>query len=211
LGNGWFADLGVTLIAPDGSHYNGTNNPDYWTVQPRGGVAYVDQNWHFTANFKYDINGSSAGHTGTYQIAANLPFPLGFGGTPLANTIAGIGNGYTSGQELFGDLALTHLFGKLEVGPVASFKYQTTADSPGGGFTCAQLAAVLPANLGCGKTSNVSVGGMAGYNFGPVDWQVWITDTVHAQDDYTGWGIYTRLTYKLWGPDVPPAKPMYTK
>jgi len=210
LGHGWFADLGVTFIAPDGSRYNGTNNPDYWTVEPRGGVAYIDQNWHFTANFKYDINGTSAGHTGTYQIAANLPFPLGFGGTPLASTIAGIGNGYRSGNELFGDFALTAVFGKLEVGPVASFKAQTTADSPGGGFTCAQLAALLPANLGCGKASNVSVGGLVGYNFGPVNWQVWITDTVEAQDDYRGWGIYTRLTYKLWGPDAPP-KPLITK
>jgi hypothetical protein len=210
LGHGWFADLGVTFIAPDGSHYNGTNNPDYWTVEPRGGVAYIDQNWHFTANFKYDINGTSAGHTGTYQIAANLPFPLGFGGTPLASTIAGIGNGYRSGNVLFGDLALTYQFGKLEVGPVASFHAQTTTDTPGGGFTCAQLAATLPASLGCGKSSNVSVGGLAGYNFGVVDWQVWVTDTVSATDDFRGWGIYTRLTYKLWGPDAPP-KPMITK
>jgi hypothetical protein len=216
LGNGWFADLGVTFIAPDGSHFNGTNNPDYWTVEPRGGVAYIDQNWHFTANFKYDINGKSAGHTGTYQIAANLPFPLGFGGTPLASTIAGIGNGYRSGNELFGDLALTAVFGKLEVGPVASFHVQTTSDTPGGinpatgaAFTCAQLAATLPANLGCGKSSNVSVGGLAGYNFGPVNWQVWVTDTVSAQDDFRGWGIYTRLTYKLWGPDAP--KPLVAK
>jgi hypothetical protein len=210
LGHGWFADLGVTFIAPDGSHYNGTNNPDYWTVEPRGGVAYIDRNWHFTANFKYDINGTSAGHTGTYQIAANLPFPLGFGGTPLASTIAGIGNGYRSGNVLFGDFALTYQFGKLEVGPVASFHAQTTTDTPGGGFTCAQLAATLPASLGCGKSSNVSVGGLAGYNFGVVDWQVWVTDTVSATDDFRGWGIYTRLTYKLWGPDAPP-KPMITK
>jgi hypothetical protein len=212
LGHGWFADLGVTFIAPDGSTYNGTLNPDYFTVEPRGGVAYIDKDWHFTANFKYDINATSKGHTGTYQIAANLPFPLGFGGTPLAATIAGIGNGYRSGNELFGDFALTHIFGKLEIGPVASFKVQTTADSPGGGFSCAQLAAILPANLGCGKASNVSVGGLVGYNFGPVDWQVWITDTVSATDEFKGWGIYTRLTYKLWGPDAPaPAKPMYTK
>jgi hypothetical protein len=210
LGHGWFADLGVTFIAPDGSHYNGTNNPDYWTIEPRGGVAYIDQNWHFNANFKYDINGTSAGHTGSYQIAANLPFPLGFGGTPLAPVIAGIGNGYRSGNELFGDLSWTAIFGKLEVGPVASFHYQTTSDSPGGGFTCAQLAAALPANLGCGKSSNVSVGGLVGYNFGPVNWQVWITDTVSATDDYRGWGIYTRLTYKLWSPDAPP-KPLITK
>jgi hypothetical protein len=212
LGHGWFTDLGVTIIAPDGSRYNGTNNPDYWTVEPRGGVAYIDQNWHFTANFKYDINGSSAGHTGSYQIAANLPFPLGFGGTPLASTIAGIGNGYRSGNELFGDFALTAIFGKLEVGPVGFFKVQTNADSPGNGLTCAQVSALVfnNPNLSCGKATNVSVGGLVGYNFGPVNWQVYVTDTVAEQDDFRGWGIYTRLTYKLWGPDAP-AKPMITK
>jgi hypothetical protein len=208
LGQGWFADLGVTIIAPDGSHYNGTNNPDYWTVEPRGGVAYIDQNWHFTANFKYDINGTSTGHTGTYQIIANSP-PVIFN-PALASTIASFGNGYRSGNELFGDFALTHLFGKLEVGPVASFKAQTTTDSPGNGFTCAQVAAILGPTRSCGKASNVSVGGLVGYNFGPVNWQVWITDSVEAQDDFRGWGIYTRLTYKLWGPDAPP-KPLITK
>jgi hypothetical protein len=213
LGSGWFADLGVTIIAPDGSHYNGTNNPDYWTVEPRGGLAYIDKNWHFTANFKYDINGTSQGHTGAYQIAANLPFPLGFGGTPLAPTIAGIGNGYRSGNELFADLALTYQFGKVEIGPVAAFKWQTTDDSPGNGFTCATLAATLPASLGCGKASSANIGALVGYNFGPVDWQVWILDNVHANDDFEhGWGVFTRLTYKIWGPDAPaPVKPLITK
>jgi hypothetical protein len=137
---------------------------------------------------------------------------LGFGGTPLASTIAGIGNGYRSGNELFGDFSLTYQFGKLEVGPVAYFKAQTTSDSPGNGFTCAQLSGVLglPANLQCGKATNVGVGGLVGYNFGPVNWQVYVTDTVAEQDDFRGWGIYTRLTYKLWGPDAP-AKPLITK
>jgi hypothetical protein len=208
LGHGWFADLGVTIIAPDGSHYNGTNNPDYWTVEPRGGFAYIDQNWHFNANFKYDINGTSAGHTGTYQIVAHAP-PVLFN-PALANTIIGFGNGYRSGNELFGDFSLTYQFGKLEVGPVAYFKVQTTADSPGNGFTCAQVQAVLGQTLGCGKASNVGVGGLVGYNFGPVDWQVYVTDTIAEHDDFRGWGIYTRLTYKLWGPDAP-AKPMITK
>jgi hypothetical protein len=210
LGHGWFADLGVTLIAPDGSRYNGTNNPDYWTVEPRGGLAYIDQNWHFTANFKYDINGTSKGNTGTYQIVGNA---LPLAGTPLGAAILGIGNGYRSGNELFAYLALTHMFGKLEVGPVAALKWQTTDDSPGGGFTCATLAAALPASLGCGKASSANIGGLVGYNFGPVDWQVWIVDNVSAHDDYEhGWGVYTRLTYKLWGPDAPtPVKPLITK
>jgi len=209
LGHGWFADLGVTIIPPDGSHYNGTTVPDYWTVEPRGGFAYVDKDWHFTANFKYDINGTSKGTMGTYSLLANTagalpPLP------GLAATVASFGNGYQSGNELFADLALTHLFGKMEIGPVAAIKQQTTNDTPGSGFTCAQVVALLGPTAGCGKASVVAVGGLWGYNFGPVDWQVWITDSVHVEDDFGGWAIYTRLTYKLWGPEPPP-KPMYTK
>jgi len=209
-GGGWFVSTGLTLIPPDGSRYNGTLNPDYFTWEPTFAVAYMSQDWHLTANFRYDINSSSAGHTGTYQIAANLPFPLGFGGTPLAATIAGIGNGYTSGQELFLDVAALHEFGKFELGPVANFKWQTTADTPGGGFTCAQLAAALPASLGCGRATNVSVGALAGYNFGPVDLQVWATDSVDNKDDFEGWAIFSRLSFKLWGSESAPA-PMVTK
>jgi len=52
---------------------------------------------------------------------------------------------------------------------------------------------------------------LVGYNFGPVNWQVYIVDSVAAQDDFKGWGIFTRLAYKLWGTDAPPAKPTYTK
>jgi hypothetical protein len=208
LGHGWFADLGVTFIAPDGSHYNGTNNPDYFTVEPRGGVAYIDQNWHFTANFKYDINASSKGQTGAYQIVANSP-PVLFN-QALASTVISFGNGYKTGNQLFGDFALTYQFGKLEVGPVAFFRQQTNSDSPGSGFSCAQVAAVLGPTLGCGKASDIAVGGLVGYNFGPVDFQVYITDNVKTQDDFGGWAIFSRMTYKLWGPDAPP-KPLITK
>jgi hypothetical protein len=208
LGNGWFANAGFTFMAPDGSKYNGTNNPDYWSYEPRAALAYLSPTWHLTANFKYDINTASSGHTGTYQLAANLPFPLGFGGTPLAATVAGIGNGSTSGQQAFLDLAATYRTGKWEFGPVAALKWQTTADTPGGGFTCAQLAAALPASLGCGRATNYAVGGLIGYNFGPVDFQVWLLDSVYAQDDYKGLAVFSRISFKLWG-DEP--KPMLTK
>lgn len=202
LGGGWFGALGLTLIAPDGSRYNGTLNPDYFTAEPRAAIAYISPDWHVTANLKYDINGASTGHTGTYQIAANLPFPLGFGGTPLAPVIAGIGNGYRSGQELFLDVAATHLFGNFEIGPVASFKWQTTADRPGGGFTCPQLQAALPPTLSCGRAQTASVGALAGYNFGPADLQVWATDTVSSRDDFRGWGVFSRLSFALWTPNA---------
>jgi hypothetical protein len=140
LGNGWFAGTGFTLIAPDGSRYNGTTNPDYWTYEPRLTLAYIDQNWHLSANLKYDINQASAGHTGTYQIVANAP-PVSFN-PALAAAVASIGNGYRSGQQAFLDLAATYKVGKWEFGPVAALKWQTTADSPGGGFTCAQVTAL---------------------------------------------------------------------
>lgn len=195
LGNGWFASAGLTLIAPDGSRYNGTNNPDYFTYEPRAALAYISKDWHLTANFKYDINAASKGHTGTYAIAG-LPY----------------GNGYTSGQEAFLDLAATHIFGKWEIGPVASFKWQTTADTPGGGVTCAQLAASAPSFLGCGRATNYSLGGLVGYNFGPVNLQVWATDSVYTRDDYAGWAVYSRLVFKIWGDDAaPPSGPMYKK
>jgi hypothetical protein len=208
LGKGWFAAVGLTLIAPDGSRYNGTLNPDYLTYEPIASVSYLSQDWRLVANLAYDINNPSAGHTGAYQIVANAP-PVG-PGTPLAATVASIGNGYTSGQQAFLDVSATRAIGKFEIGPVASFKWQTTADSAGGGFTCGQVAALLGPRLGCGLATNYSVGGLVGYNFGLVDLQVWATDSVYTQDDFRGWGIYTRLTFKIWGPDES-SKPVLTK
>jgi len=208
LGNGWFVAPGITLIVPDGSRYNGTLNPDYFTAEPRFSVAYLSKDWHVTANFLYDINGRSTGHTGTYQIVANAP-PVSLV-PPLAAAIAGIGDGYTSGQEAFLDVAATYQRGKFEIGPVASFKWQTTSDSPGGGASCAALALALPASLGCGRATNASVGGLIGYNFGLVDLQLWATDSVYNKDDYEGWGIFSRVIFKIWGPEAP-AKPMMTK
>src|SRR5664280_1174733 len=199
LGNGWFASTGLTLIAPDGSRYNGTNNPDYFTYEPRAALAYIDKDWHLTANFKYDINAASKGHTGTYAMLPYAPY-------------AAIGNGYTSGQQAYLDLAATHIFGKWEIGPVASLKWQTTDDTPGGGFTCAQVAAFLGPTLGCGRATNYSLGGLVGYNFGPVDLQVWATDSVYTRDDYAGWAVYSRVVFKIWGNDAaPPSGPMYKK
>jgi hypothetical protein len=208
LGQGLFAAAGLTLIVPDGSRYNGTLNPDYLTYEPTVAFAYISKDWRVIANFVYDINDPSTGHTGTYQIVANAP-PVSFN-PALAAAIASIGNGYTSGQQAFLDFSATYAIGKFEIGPVASFKWQTTADSPGGGLTCAQTAALLGPTLGCGRATNYAVGGLVGYNFGIVDLQVWATDSVFAQDDFKGVGVYTRLTFRMWGPDQP-GKPLATK
>ena len=210
LGQGWFAGTAMTFIIPDGSRYNGTLNSDYFSYQPRAFLAYANKDWHISANFRYDINTSSAGHTGAYQIAANLPFPLGFGGTPLSATVAGIGNGYRSGDVAFLDAAALYQYKRWELGPVASFKYQTTDDRPGGGFTCASLRASLPTSLQCGKSENVAIGGLVGLDLGVVHMQAWLTDTVHTKDDFGGLGVYSRLVFPLWAPDAP-TRPLITK
>ena len=178
------------------------------TAEPRVSVAYLSTNWHLTANFAYDINTSSLGRTGSYQIVANAP-PVSF--IPaLASTIASIGNGYRSGQEAFLDVATLYAIGNWEFGPVASFMWQTTADTPGGGFTCANVTALLGPTLSCGRAINIAAGGLLGYNLGLVDLQAFVTHSVYTQDFFEGWGAYGRLTLKIWGP-YEPSRPLVAK
>ena len=120
LGQGWFTSLALTVVGPDGSRWPSTAasvdlNPDYWTVAPGFAISYLDANWLASANFRYDVNSASRGVT----MAA--PF------------LAGAGNGFISGNELFGDLTLLYKIGKWSFGPVGYFEAQTTADRPGGG------------------------------------------------------------------------------
>lgn len=192
LGEGNFASAGLTLIPPDGSRYNGSPNPDYWSYEPRFAYAYLGKEWHLTANLKYDINAASAGHTGSYQILAHAP-PF----NAIGATVASIGNGYKTGQQAFLDLAATYKYDNWEFGPVASMKWQTTADNPGGGYSCGQIAAIVTSSFGCGRATNHSIGGLVGYRLGPVNLQLWATDSVHTQDDFSGLGVYTRLTVKF--------------
>jgi hypothetical protein len=203
--NGFFTSLGVAVQGPDGSQYNGTLNQDYWTISPLAAISYLDKSWKASANFEYDIHTASAGHTGTYQALASV------GALPaaLANAIS---NGYTGGDQLFVDWSIEYRWGKLAFGPAGYFKYQTTSDSPGGGFTCAALvAAALPT---CGKTRDTALGGIIGYDFGPAELEAWFTQSVgHTEDDFFGSSVFTRLSFKLDNPAPAPAAaaPMATK
>ena len=187
LGGGWFASVGFNFIAPIGSRYTGTPNPDYWTLEPTFAVSYLANNWNASANFFYDFNTASTG-----------PCCL-LGANPLGNT-------WNHGDLLYGDLYALYKFGKWSIGPVAYFEVQTTADSvsgPGGAAICAVF---------CGYYSNVGVGGLVGYDFGPVDLQVWVTDVVEAANTPAGVGslwVWTRLGFRLWAPEAP--KPLVAK
>jgi hypothetical protein len=104
----------------------------------------------------------------------------------------------TSGNALYGDLMALYAFGKWTVGPVGYFEYQTTSDTGG----CNPAPGV---NL-CGKYQTAALGGLVGYNFGPVDLQVWVTDQFVGQDTPAGKGsldVWTRLSFRIW--DLAPA------
>ena len=103
----------------------------------------------------------------------------------------------TSGNALYGDFFAAYKLGKWEFGPVAYFEAQTTADTGPG---CPAL---------CGNLSNVAVGGLVGYDFGPVDIQVWVTDSVARQNAIDGVNVWTRLGFRIWAPEA--AKPLVAK
>ncbi len=105
----------------------------------------------------------------------------------------------TSGNTLYGDFTAVYKIGKWEIGPVAYFEVQTTADTGPG---CA-----IPGN--CGNLRTVDVGGLVGYDFGPVDIQAWVTQSVFRQDAIDGLTFWSRIGFKLWGPEAP--KPLVAK
>jgi hypothetical protein len=178
LGSGWFVSVGFNFMAPDGTHVAGTVNPDYWTLEPTFAVAYLAANWNIAGNFFYDINLASQGHC------------------CIQSTI-------TSGNLFYGDLHALYKFGKWSVGPVGAFVFQTTSDSGG---TTTGLNCSTPHITVCAKESAGSLGGLVGYDFGPVDLQLWIVDVLSAQNYPVSSGsidIFTRLGFRIWGPEAP--------
>jgi hypothetical protein len=180
LGGGWFVDLSFNFTAPDGARYAGTPNPDYWTFVPAAAISYIGANWVGSANFFYDIN------TRTNSICCLVTAPV------------------TGGNALYGDFFWTWKLGKWQIGPVAYFEAQTTADTGPG---CVGGSGFVGAN--CGNLENVAVGGLVGYDFGPVDIQVWVTDSVWRQNAIDGVDVWTRLGFRIWAPEAP--KPLVAK
>jgi hypothetical protein len=191
LGHGWFVAAALTIVAPDGSRWPSNAafgavdlNPDYWTFAPGLAVSYLDANWLLSANFRYDINSASQGTT----MSPFLP--------------AGAANGYVSGNLLFGELTALYKLGKWSFGPVGYFVAQTTADHPGGGIPCTPVI--------CGNQSQIDVGFLIGYDFGPVAVQVWADNTVECANCIgTGWDVWGRVSFRLWAPEA--MKPLVAK
>ncbi len=111
-----------------------------------------------------------------------------------------VSTGITSGSALYGDFTAVYKFGKWQIGPVGYFEVQTSADTGPG---CPAL---------CGYYQTAAIGGLVGYNFGPVDLQVWVTDSLVGNNSPQGPGginVWTRLGFRLWAPEAP--KPLVAK
>jgi len=182
LGNGWFVAAGLNVQVPIGTNNSNLTNPDYWTIEPTFAISYLANNWVLSANMFYQFNLASGG-TCCSGVAGLIP--------------AAAQNGFVNGQEFFLDMTAAYKFGKWEIGPVAYLLAQTTSDRPGGGFTCALANVVSPST--CGMERDFAIGGLIGYDFGPVDLQVWVTDSVFHQDTIDGFNVWTRIGFKLWG------------
>lgn len=191
LGNGWFGSLGFDFYVPDGSHYIGTLNPDYWTYEPRGSLSYLGNGWDLTATLFLNFNSPSHGTSGS------------FAGTPAA--IFGVG--YKSGDQAFLDVTATHKYGQWEIGPVAYFAWQMTNDQPGGRFTCAQLALATAGTATCGRANDYALGALVGYDFGPANLRAYFTDAINTRDNFGGLFVWTKLSFRLWAPEQPAAEP----
>ena len=184
VGGGWFIGTAFSFTPPDGSRSGGqfTPNPDYWTFEPSIAFSYLGNQWVASANFFYDINTKSTG-----------------------NCCAG-NNSITSGNALYGDLTAVYKIGKWSIGPVGYFEVQTTNDT--GGCTPAPGVSL------CGRYQTAAAGGLIGYDFGPVDLQVWVTDSFVGNNTPQGTGglnVWSRIGFKIWGPDAPAARPLVSK
>jgi len=195
LGNGWFVSAGFNFVAPIGTNLSNFTNPDYWTFEPTLAISYLANNWVLSANMFYDINSNSRG-------TCCLP------GVVFGSALT---SGYHNGDAFYADLTALYKVGKWEFGPVGYIEAQTTNDSPGSlagvPLTCAGVAA--DPVFECGKLFVGAVGGLIGYDFGPVDLQVWVTQNVSKENAIDGFSVWSRLGFRLWAPEAP--KPLVAK
>jgi hypothetical protein len=136
----------------------------------------------------------------SWVLAANFFYDINTvsrGACCAAPTAAGT---VTGGNALYGDFTALYQFGKWQIGPVGYFEAQTTSDTGPG---CPAL---------CGNYSTVAIGGLVGYDFGPVSLQVWVTGQVEGANTPAGAGAidtWMRMSFRLWAPEAP--KPLVAK
>jgi hypothetical protein len=177
LGGGWFASVGFSFYGPDGyvTGVNGTN-----------GIGAPFWTFEPSVAVSYLGHGWDLTLHAVYNSNTTNPYDQ-----------------YRSGDQLFIDLTVTKKIGKFEFGPVGYFARQMTPDRDPNGVYAA-LAALGTPGIYNAPTA-LAVGGLLGYELGPVRLQIYATDEIYARDTTQGWKIWGNLTVPLWSPKPPRA------
>jgi hypothetical protein len=123
-----------------------------------------------------------------------------------ANTVTD----YTSGDVLHLELSATKAFGNWTIGPVGYYIGQVTDDKSSSFYNW---------NVGSQRYNVWAAGALVGYNFGPVQLNVWVLDEFSANAKggtmfgpgvdsayiTKGTSAFAQLSYRLWAPDAPAA------
>lgn len=125
--------------------------------------------------------------------------------------------GYRSGDVLHAEFTATKTIGNWTLGPVAYYAGQVTND---------KSSAFYGGAINTNRYALWAAGGLVGYNFGPVQLNVWATHEFSATASggtagppgidtasiTKGYSVFANLSFRLWGPDQPPPKrPFITK
>jgi outer membrane putative beta-barrel porin/alpha-amylase len=146
------------------------------SLNQRIGLSYTGGGWNATANLVYGTHFDSLNTDNLRLVSPCLGRP------DLA--------GFNCNPDFLNlDLTLTKTFGKWEFGPVAFGSWDVSD----------------PAN-GYQNQSQFAVGGLIGYDFGPVKLQTYVTTDV-TQDNYGGYDTrgWTRIIIPLGNPWPTPA------
>jgi hypothetical protein len=173
-------------MAPDCSKYDpGQTILDYWTFEPTLAFAYLANNWAVSFNLFYDINTASQRKccAGSVAEGPGSSFPV----TPAARR-----------STLIGQRCIRSASGSSARSAMPSSRPPMTrgAATP---LTPRLRHYRQPLRQG----SSGAFGGLVGYNFGPMDIQVWVTDAVYPRNDINGFGVWNRLSFRLWAPEAP--------
>ncbi|MGO9943694.1 MAG: hypothetical protein ACLPIC_13130 [Rhodoblastus sp.] len=191
LGNGWSVSalMGAYLPISGGDLGNAYNRT---TLHEQLAIAYHMNGWNFTANLMF----GEILTQGSCSVGAPSP-------------VLGLPNATCNNNDYFNyDLGLTHTFGKWEVGMVAfgstDFNVpgsNTNLAGPGSGFNGAAWT-----NYAGQAQSQFALGGLVGYNFGPVITQLIVASDVY-EHNYQAHEtqVNVHLIVPLWAPEAPKA------
>jgi hypothetical protein len=106
----------------------------------------------------------------------------------------------TNGSYLNLELTATKKFGKWEFGPVGYFSAQVTPDK-----NCPPIPTY------CARGSTAGLGGLIGYDFGPLVAHLTVTESVLNNNGFDGLRVWTQFIVPLSADAPPPPKPAAKK